>query len=108
MKISAIGKNYVNHNYPKKIHQQKYQNFEGKGKRLLGGILGGAAGGVAGGAIIGGGSLAGAALLAASGPVGWGLAAIYTVGGSILGSWIGSKIADNGDEGDHKNTDTDG
>lgn len=97
MKVSAI--NYsINQNYAKgKVTSKHVQAnniaFDGKGK-FLGGLLGGAAGGAAGGAIIGGGTLAGAALLAASGPVGWGLAALYTVGGAVAGSWLGSEAGD--------------
>ncbi len=68
--------------------------FQGKAGKIVGGALGGVAGGAAGGAIIGGGTLAGAALVAASGPIGWGLAALYTVGGAIVGGWLGSEVGD--------------
>ena len=97
MKVSAI--NYsINQNYAKgKVAPKHLQAnniaFDGKGK-ILGGLLGGVAGGAAGGAIIGGGTLAGAALVAASGPIGWGLAALYTVGGAVAGSWLGSEAGD--------------
>ena len=98
MKVSAISKSYVSSNYVKpqmlKNHKDYSINFEGKGGKILGGLLGGVAGGAAGGAIIGGGSLAGAALLAATGPIGWGLAALYTAGGAIAGSYLGSGLGD--------------
>lgn len=80
----------------KKLAEKMPSNvtFQGKGGKLLGGVLGGVAGGAAGGAIIGGGTLAGAALLAASGPIGWGLAALYTVGGALAGGYVGAGIGD--------------
>ena len=94
MKVSAISTSYVNQNYTKNHVMKNHQNFEAKSGKILGGIIGGAAGGAAGGAIIGGGSLAGAALVAASGPIGWGLAALYTVGGVVVGGWLGSGVGD--------------
>ena len=107
MKVSAINysikQNYAKGNVTSKHVQANNIAFDGKGK-FLGGLLGGAAGGAAGGAIIGGGSLAGAALLAASGPVGWGLAALYTVGGAAIGGWLGSEAGDvieNKNKSDH-------
>ena len=103
MKVSAINHS-MNRNYNNRKATgnnleitNKTNNsvrFEGKGGKFLGGLLGGAAGGAAGGAIIGGGSLVGATLLAASGPVGWGLAALYTVGGAVVGGYVGSGIGD--------------
>ncbi len=69
--------------------------FKSKGGKFLGGLFGGAAGGAAGGAIIGGGSLAGMWTMASAlGPLGWGLAALYTVGGALAGGYLGAGVGD--------------
>ena len=94
MKITAISNNYTNFNYPSKLQQKHYQSFEGKGGEIVGGVIGSAAAGIAGGAAVGGGSLAGVLLLAASGPVGWGIASVCTIGSAIAGGWLGSKLGD--------------
>ena len=100
MKITAVNQfNYharqTDFNQRKKMPLKNSNvTFQAKGGKFLGGVLGGVAGGAAGGAIIGGGSLAGAALLAASGPIGWGLAALYTIGGTIAGGYVGAGIGD--------------
>ena len=109
MRVSAIS-TYNRPNYAQKRNAKINQNshekfltadrggntvtFNGKVGKILGGLLGGAAGGAAGGAIIGGGTLAGMAALAALGPVGIALAAAYTVGGALAGGYVGSGIAD--------------
>lgn len=62
--------------------------FKGPG-RFLGTLLGGAAGGATGAAIIGGGSLAGAAALAALGPLGVAAVAVYAIGGTLAGGYVG-------------------
>ncbi len=106
MKVAAIN-SYQLHNHSKlcaaKNSQNSYKNslsvndnvtFEGKAGKVLGGLLGGAAGGAAGGAIIGGGTLAGMAALAALGPLGIAAAAAYTIGGALAGGYVGSTIAD--------------
>ncbi len=95
MKVSAI-RNYYDSsaNYARKQQQNVLNNepaFKG-GKRGLCSAAGGALGAAAGGAIIGGGSLAGAAALAATGPVGWALVGLYTIGGLVSGSWLGDGI----------------
>lgn len=69
-------------------------NFKGKTGKILGGLIGGVAGGAAGGAIIGGGTLAGMAAVAALGPVGAIAAAAYAIGGALAGGYVGSGIAD--------------
>lgn len=88
------------------LHKEEPQdsvNFRGKGGKFLGGLIGGAAGGAAGGAIIGGGSLAGMwAMATALGPVGWGLAALYTAGGALVGGYVGSDIGDEATDRDKK------
>ncbi len=75
--------------------------FKGIKGKVFGGALGGLAGGAAGGAIIGGGSLAGMAALSILGPVGIGLGALYTIGGALVGGYLGSGVAD-AIEGDDK------
>ncbi len=105
MKVGAI-MSYSTPKYSQKGVVQKKMNvpqdetvgdtvaFKGKGGKILGGVLGTAAGGAAGGAIIGGGTLAGMAGLAALGPVGIGLAAIYTIGGAVAGGAFGAEMGD--------------
>ena len=96
--VDYCAKNNNKNKYPSSFY--KSQNlqiaaFRGKSGKFLGGLLGGAAGGAAGGAIIGGGSLAGMlAVSSALGPIGWGLAAAYTIGGALTGGYIGSAVGD--------------
>ena len=68
-------------------------DFKGKGGQALGGAVGGAVGGAIGTAIIGGGSLAGAAAVAALGPIGLGLVALYAIGGAVVGGYAGASAA---------------
>ena len=95
MKVAAIN-SYQLHNHSKlcaaKNSQNSYKNslsvndnvtFEGKAGKVLGGR-----------AIIGGGTLAGMAALAALGPLGIAAAAAYTIGGALAGGYVGSTIAD--------------
>ena len=101
MKVSAISvynyqtTNSARNKHVKQTPQENSVAFKAKGGKLLGGLLGGAAGGAAGGAIIGGGTLAGMlAMATALGPVGWGLAGLYTVGGALVGGYVGSGVGD--------------
>lgn len=100
MKVSAVG-NYHNHSasYARKQQQSVLNNsslkqddsevaFKGI-KRALCSTAGGALGAAAGGAIMGGGTLAGAAALAATGPVGLIAVGAYALGGLLAGSWLG-------------------
>ena len=102
MKISAISNTCVNHNYTKTVQQKNYQSFEGNAGKIIGGVLGTAAGGTAGGLAAGGGSLIGALFVAASGPVGWAIASICTIGGAIAGGALGSKLGEKIDEDNKK------
>lgn len=100
MKVLTIG-NYYNHstNYARKQQQNALSNsllrqsndevaFKGV-KRALSSTAGGVLGAAAGGAIMGGGTLAGAAALAATGPIGLIAVGAYALGGLLAGSWMG-------------------
>ena len=98
MRISAISNSCINHNYTKNIQQKNYQNFEGNVGKIIGGVIGTAAGGTAGGLAAGGGSLIGALFVAASGPLGWAIASVCTIGGAIAGGALGSKLGEKIDD----------
>ena len=103
MKVSAISTSYVNQNYAKNHISKNHQNFEAKDGKIAGGVIGAVAGGTALSAVVGGGSLAGTALLAATGPVGLGVVALYTIGGAVLGRWLGSEVGDAVTDKNNKN-----
>ncbi len=94
MKVSAISNCYLNQNYTNNSVQRNHKNFESKSGKIIGGIIGGATGAVAGSAIAGGGTIALAAALAASGPVGIGITLAYAIGGAAFTGWLGSGFGD--------------